>query len=180
VRGELVIAPVPGQERDLPPGDLADHDAIARRAERGLHRHLVGRREELIKPRAADYPDAGQAGHVAQATFEPDDEDEDEDPDEPADEEEPDEPEEDEPEEEEPEEEEPEDEEPEDEADLSAFLSPDDDPLSPDDDPPSLPASDEPEESELAESEPDESDPDRDEPEPDPISALSFERESLR
>jgi hypothetical protein len=102
---------------------------------------------------------------TAQATFEPEDEEEEEEeePDEePADEDEPD-----------------DEESPEDDdtaaAGLSAFLSPEDDPLSFAE---SLPPSDEPDESVV-----DESDPERAEPELAPFRALSFfvlSRESFR
>jgi hypothetical protein len=117
---------------------------------------------------------------VAQATFEPEDED---DLDAPDDDEEPEEPEPDdeEPEPDEPDEPDDDDEESEPDDDLSDFLSPD---LSLPDDPPSFaalfPASDE--SGELDESAPDEPESDRDELD-DPFSALSFlalSLESLR
>jgi hypothetical protein len=66
-----VVTPVPGDERDLAPGDLADHDRVARRAERGLDNDLGRVVEERVETRSADDPDLGLAGHAGQATFEP-------------------------------------------------------------------------------------------------------------
>ena len=71
MRREPVIAAVAGQERDPPPGDLADHDRIARRAKRGVDRDLIAPFEQCVEPRAADDPDGGFVRHGAQATFVP-------------------------------------------------------------------------------------------------------------
>jgi hypothetical protein len=80
-----VVTAVPGDERDLAPGDLADHDRVAGRAERGLGNYLGRVVEERVEARSADDPDLGLAGHAGQATFEPelDDEPADADDDEP-------------------------------------------------------------------------------------------------
>jgi hypothetical protein len=62
---------LPGHERDLAPGDLADHDRVAGRAQRGLDNYLGRVIEERVDARSAADPDLGLAGHAGQATFEP-------------------------------------------------------------------------------------------------------------
>ena len=59
VRREAVALPVPGDEGDPPALDLADHDVVARVAERGGHPHPLGVVEELVEARAADDADVG-------------------------------------------------------------------------------------------------------------------------
>ena len=71
MRREAVIAAVPGHEGDPAAAELADDQGIAGRAVRGLDADLVGIFEELIEPRPADDTNAGELGHGAQATFEP-------------------------------------------------------------------------------------------------------------
>src|SRR5215469_10911097 len=71
VRREPVIPAVPGQERHLPASDLADHDRVAGRAERGLDLDLVAGAQQLVETRPAYDADAGLAGRRAHATFEP-------------------------------------------------------------------------------------------------------------
>src|SRR5947208_2182250 len=54
---------VPGEERDLPPGHLADHDRVAGRAERGLGLDLLAGCQQLVEARPADDGNARLAGH---------------------------------------------------------------------------------------------------------------------
>jgi hypothetical protein len=57
VRRELVAAPVPRQERDALPADVADHDRGRRLSVRGLDLHLLGVVEQRGEPTAAEDPD---------------------------------------------------------------------------------------------------------------------------
>src|SRR5258707_5043931 len=54
MRREPVIAAVPRQERNPPPGHLADHHGIAGHPERSLDDDLVDGLEKLIQTRTAD------------------------------------------------------------------------------------------------------------------------------
>src|SRR5215469_8057959 len=60
---EPVITAVAGQESDPPPGDLADHDRIARRAKRGVHHTLIAAVKQCVEPRTADHADSGFVRH---------------------------------------------------------------------------------------------------------------------
>src|SRR5215469_4189979 len=60
---EPVITAVAGQESDPPPGDLADHDRIARRAKRGVHHTLIAAFKQCVEPRTADHADSGFVRH---------------------------------------------------------------------------------------------------------------------
>jgi len=62
---------VTGQESNLPPGNLADHDRIARRAERGVHHNLIAAFQQCVEPRTANHANGGFVRHGAQATFVP-------------------------------------------------------------------------------------------------------------
>ena len=66
-----MVTAVPWHERDLAPGDLADHDRVAGRAERGLDNYLGRVVEERVEARSADDADLGLAGLAGLATFEP-------------------------------------------------------------------------------------------------------------
>ena len=80
VRREPVITAVPRHERHPPAGHLADDQRVARRAERGLDRYLVGGVQELVQPGPPMTPMLARSATAGQATFEPDeDEDEEED-----------------------------------------------------------------------------------------------------
>ena len=59
VRREAVVAPVPGDERDAPARDVADHDVVAGFAERVLDLDALGVLEELVEPGPADDADVG-------------------------------------------------------------------------------------------------------------------------
>jgi hypothetical protein len=61
VRRELVLAPVPRQERHAYPAHVADRDGRRGLAVRGVDRHLVDGVDERVEPRPPEHPDRSGA-----------------------------------------------------------------------------------------------------------------------
>src|SRR5690606_13520705 len=65
VRRIPVVAPVPGQERDAPAGDLRHRERVRRLAVRGGERDLPGVLGQRVEAAAADDPDLRDVVHVS-------------------------------------------------------------------------------------------------------------------
>jgi hypothetical protein len=65
VRRQLVVAAVAGQEGHPLPADVADREAIRRRAVGRVHGHLLGILQERVEPRPAEDADLGRRAHTS-------------------------------------------------------------------------------------------------------------------